>query len=393
MTQDKSIASRRATALAELLDIPDSYYQLATERYRSLGEWLHRPESQVAGYEPAVCSQGSFRYGTVNRPLFKKDEYDLDAVAELLLLTKGDMSQKNVKRLLGDEVKAYAAARNFTAPPEEKPRCWRLDYADKVKFHMDILPAIPEDEMFKQALARRGVDPDLAMWSIAITDYRHPAYAAIQRDWPQSNPKGFARWFEARMRVQAERQLKAMLEQRALASIDDVPTWEWKTPLQRAIQILKRHRDVMFKDNCDVAPISMILTTLAAHAYVGEDDLHDALAGILDRMPAHVRSTAPRIPNPVNPGEDFADRWKSDARLEPNFWKWHMRAKADVEALSGFLNSAEIREYAEKNLRLDLDDDTTRNLASDPRVGGSAVRPSAVAPIVIASAPKPWAQR
>jgi hypothetical protein len=51
---------------------------------------------------------------------------------------------------------------------------------------------------------------------------------------------------------------------------EDVPTYELKTPLQRAIQLLKRHRDVMFVDNLDVAPISMILTNLAGHAYGGE---------------------------------------------------------------------------------------------------------------------------
>ena len=80
------------------------------------------------------------------------------------------------------------------------------------------------------------------------------------------------------MRVQAQRHLKAMLEKRALASIDDVPTWERRTPLQRTIQILKRHRDVRFKDNCEFAPISMIITTLAAQAYQGEEDLYEALA-------------------------------------------------------------------------------------------------------------------
>jgi hypothetical protein len=193
------------------------------------------------------------------------------------------------------------------------------------------------------------------------------------------------------MRVQAERRLKAMLEQRALASIDDVPTWEWKTPLQRAIQILKRHRDVMFKDNCDVAPISMILTTLAAHAYAGEEDFYDAVEGIVDPMPNYVRRNNPRIPNPVNPAEDFADRWRSDARLEPNFWKWHVQAKADVAALESFLDSSDIREFSTKKLRLDLDDDLSRSLAS--KVSASPIMRPSVAPIAIASAPRPWAER
>ena len=36
-----------------------------------------------------------------------------------------------------------------------------------------------------------------------------------------------------------------LVESRAYAKVDDVPPYEWKTPLQRSIQIMKRHRDVM----------------------------------------------------------------------------------------------------------------------------------------------------
>ena len=393
MISNTSLANRRAAALVELLDIPDSHYELARDRYRSFGEWLHRPESTVLMYDPAVCPQGSFRYGTVNRPLFKKDEYDLDMVTEFLLLTKGDKTQKQVKGMLGDEVKAYAVAKQFKSPPEEKHRCWRLDYADKVKFHMDILPAVPEEEAVKQAIARLGVDPRLAAMAIAITDDRHRAYAILERNWPKSNPKGFAKWFEARMRVQAEQRLRALLEQRALASIDDIPTWQWKTPLQRAIQILKRHRDVMFKDNPELAPISMILTTLAAHAYEGEDTVYNALVGILDRMPDYVRPSAPRIPNPVNPGEDFADRWKTDGRLESAFWRWHMQAQADVATLAGQLTAEGISDFATKKFRLDLADDIAHDLASTVRVVSPARPAAAAAPVVIGSAPRPWSPR
>jgi hypothetical protein len=192
--------------------------------------------------------------------------------------------------------------------------------------------------------------------------------------------------------VQAEKRLKAMLEQRALASIDDVPAWEWKTPLQRSIQILKRHRDVMFKDSPDAAPISMILTTLAAHAYGGEEDLYDALVGIVERMPDYVRSSAPRVPNPVNPAEDFADRWKSDPRLETSFWLWHTQAKADVDALARRLDADGLREYATKKFRLNPTDDTARDLASSIHVA-TPTRSSLAAPLVIASAPRPWSQQ
>jgi Adenylyl/Guanylyl and SMODS C-terminal sensor domain len=45
-------------------------------------------------------------------------------------------------------------------------------------------------------------------------------------------------------------------------SIEDVPEWQVKTPLQRAIQILKSHRDVRFQGDPENRPVSIILITL-----------------------------------------------------------------------------------------------------------------------------------
>ena len=69
--------------IVDSLDIPESYYQRAANRHRSLGEWLCRPESKVAIYNPHITPQGSFRYGTVTRPLNADGEYDLGNVVTL----------------------------------------------------------------------------------------------------------------------------------------------------------------------------------------------------------------------------------------------------------------------------------------------------------------------
>ena len=70
----------------------------------------------------------------------------------------------------------------------------------------------------------------------------------------------------------AEARRLDLVKRRSYATIEEVPTYELKTPLQRAIQLLKRHRDVMFADNPEVAPISMILTNLSGRAYNGEEE-------------------------------------------------------------------------------------------------------------------------
>src|SRR5437660_5644200 len=114
-------------SLIDSFDIPESYYRRAADRHRSLGEWLCRPESKVAAFQPHVSPQGSFRYGTVNRPLLATEEYDLDNVTTLTM-AKTAMTQKQLKELYGTEIKEYARANGMIAPVEEKDRCWRLAY-------------------------------------------------------------------------------------------------------------------------------------------------------------------------------------------------------------------------------------------------------------------------
>lgn len=116
-------------------------------------------------------------------------------------------------------------------------------------------------------------------------------------------------------------------------SVEEVPPYKWRTPLQRSIQLLKRHRDVMFMENPKVAPISMVITNLATRAYNGEPNLFEAVINILDRMADFVRPSRPRVPNPANPAEDYADKWNTDPDLEQNFWAWQTQAKADFSRL------------------------------------------------------------
>ena len=385
MVTDGERIDNSLRTLAELLEIPDSHQQLAIDRYEALGKWLHRKESAVRQYDPMVYPQGSFRYGTVIRPLLVSDEYDLDLVCQLVL-GKTAVTQQQVKGLVGVEIKAYAEANHFETPAQEKKRCWRLDYADHVKFHMDILPAIPEDAQVRELLVSLGVDRHIAELAVAITDRTHPNYTIVDRDWPYSNPKGYGRWFEGRMKLVTTARVKMLVEKRVYASIDEVPAFEWKTPLQRSIQILKRHRDVMFKDNPDGKPISMILTTLAGRSYEGQVDLADALIEIVDQMPTWVNDRRPRVPNPVHPGEDFADKWKSEPESEENFWLWHQQVQADLRTLAAGMDERQIRRHFANKYAVDLSEDKARELAARP--GGSGQRPAPV--VTIKTGQQPW---
>ncbi len=380
------VESQLLEKVADTLDIPKSYYVKAVKRHKSLGEWLCRPESKIASLHPHVSPQGSFRYGTVNQPLKPGDVYDLDNVTTLMI-GKTAMTQQQLKTLYGEEVKAYAKAHGMLAPVEEKNRCWRLLYSDDVAFHLDTLPCVPEEMAVIEAIAGRGVSPEFARRAVAITDLRHPYFKQITSSWPSSNPRGFARWFEGRARQAAAIRMRWLVEARLYASVDDVPPYEWKTPLQRSIQILKRHRDVMFIDCPELAPISMIITNLAAQAYQGETDLWVALRNIVERMPLFVRPTHPRVPNPTDLAEDYADRWASNPALEEKFWTWLRQVKADLDRLPAIIGG----DFLSKNLRSAFRVDLSENdLASFHRQSGSKGVIASAPSIQITSAPRPW---
>ena len=324
--------SQLLESIAKALDISDSHYEQAVRRYESIGEWLERDESKIACYNPETYPQGSFALGIVTRPVLNVEEYDLDLVSELNL-KKDEITQEGLKNLVGYEIRSYACANNMNSPAKEGRRCWTLSYADGAQFHIDILPAIPDIESFKELLESQGYP--LSTWAdsaIAITDKTLPNYSYIDPDWPRSNPKGYAAWFRSRMEIEFNVRHEFLAESMQ-ARVDEVPEYRIKTPLQQSIQILKRHRDLMFVEDPDDKPISIIITTLAAHAYNNESDLLDALQNIIKGMPRYIRSNngVTWIPNPVNPLENFADKWQEHPQREQNFYRWLQRVQQDLD--------------------------------------------------------------
>ena len=352
------------------IEIPRSYYEKAVARHRSLGEWLCRPESRVAVFGPVVVPQGSFRYGTVVRPVVADHRYDLDNVTTLQI-EKTRLSQKALKELYGAELKEYTAAHNMTDPVEERNRCWRIFYADAFSFHLDSLPCIPEDVRVVEAIIAAGVPRHLAVLAVAITDKRHLHYAQISAELLSSNPRGFADWFEECARSWAQSRLQELVKGNFYAAVEDVPAYEFKTPLQQSIQILKRHRDMMFRANIKVAPISMIVTNLAATAYDGEQDLYAALRNIVGKMPQFVQPERPRVPNPANPAEDYADKWFLDRNLERSFWRWQTQVQADLRNLEKLVAGDRLGDDVERIFGVTLSEEQLESAGPASKASGS----------------------
>jgi hypothetical protein len=127
---------------------------------------------------------------------------------------------------------------------------------------------------------------------------------------------------------------KSAIARSLQAKTEQVPDWRVKTTLQRSIQILKRHRDIAFGDDAD-RPISIIITTLAAHAYGGNGDLFSVLRHIVNGMPDHIerRDGVWWVPNPVQLEENFADRWNTHQERYRKFLEWLDQVRADLISL------------------------------------------------------------
>lgn len=343
-----SAAAGYMEKLAEELDVPPSRYEEAKSRYKSVAEWLGREESTLKDLDPDVYVQGSFGLGTPIRPVNEDEHYDVDLVCELKAANK-QLTQRQLKHLLGVEMRAYAKSHNMNKVGEGR-RCWTLDYAAGAQFHLDALPAIPDAEGQRQVLLARKLSSAWSETAIAITDKEHELYEVVSDEWPHSNPRGYKEWFRSRMRVAFEARRGAMaLEFRA--AVEDIPSYRVKTPLQQAVQILKRHRDLMFANDPDDKPISVILTTLAGLAYQNEPNVALAMQAILRRMDSFIGRDAQGhavILNPTDPAENFADRWRDNPKRKDNFYAWLARARTDFENLGQQTNTQRLVEGAER---------------------------------------------
>lgn len=298
---------------AETLDIPDHLYEDAVLKYEDVGAWLAAEGSELHRYSPEIYPQGSFRLGTMIKPFTKKDEYDIDLVCHLQI-NKERTTQTELKERVGDRLKKRP---DIAEIMEECRRCWSLDYPRQ--FHMDVLPAIPNVER--------------PSTGILLTDTE-------LRAWQRSNPKLYAEWFYGRMRIIFEEK-RTTLAKSYQMNVEEVPEWQVKTPLQRAVQVLKRHRDIHFQNNQDNSPVSIIITTLAAKAYRNQGNLYDALLDIVRDMPKFIENRNGEwwVPNPVDPGdpgENFANKWNEKPERRLAFFTWLKKVESDfTSAIQG----------------------------------------------------------
>ncbi len=323
--------------LGRSLDISKTQYEAAVTSYEFAGNWLAQEDSPIARYEPEVKPQGSFLLGTMIKPVHEEDDLDIDLVCQLTG-KQASWTPYDLKQVVGNRLKANGTLARLLE--EEGRRCWTLKHADPARFHLDILPAIVSENfkiLLEKSLSAAEIEEaeDLA---IRITDQKERNYRTSRdlSEWLKCNPFGYAAWFKERASLDLRKAL-ALLE-----AVQPVPKYQKeKLPLQRIVQILKRHRDIMFEGHED-KPISIIITTLAARAYRKQSNILEGLVDVIDRIPRFIEERYEPslgrkikwIANPVNLCENFADKWPANPKREEKFYQWLSQVRVDIENVS-----------------------------------------------------------
>ena len=305
--EEKKQFSEILETLGETLDITETQYNTAVSSYGAVGEWLAKPESSLAPYKPVVRPQGSFMLGTMIKPICEDDDLDIDLVCELTGKNP-QWTQYHLKQVVGNRLKANETYKNML--DREGRRCWTLMYSDSANYHMDILPSLVcsgYNIVLEKAFSDTALEKDYELLAIRITDNKQNNYYTdtIAENWMKSNPFGYGRWFFNAANIVSLRKSIMLAE-----AVSPVPKYnKEKLPLQRVVQILKRHRDAL----------TNVSTNMRNY--------------IESRYDSSIGRTIKWIPNPVNPEENFADKWVEHPQREKNFYKWLNQVEQDIQII------------------------------------------------------------
>ncbi len=284
--------------IAKDLDLTDTENDAIVSSYEAVGNCLIESK-ELKEFCPNVFPQGSVRLGTVVKPL-KSDDYDVDLVCEL---NSKCLSAKEVKHIVGNALKN---SRYVSQLEKEHGRCWTLNYNANPPYHIDILPGacLPNDR-------------------VKATNFIDNSYC-----WLYTNPKGFAKWFLSLKKQQLNETFKD--------SVEPIKEYSGKSVLQRAVQLIKRHRDVYFKENPDDGPASVIITALTGLSYNNESTIEDVLKNGPIQWISHIgfKDDKLSIKIPSLPDDDYADKWNEEGmKSVNNFLKWHRQLIEDLDNL------------------------------------------------------------
>lgn len=246
------------------VQLAPSRYKVAAERHETLAEHIGRYGSPLHGRIVRVYPQGSMAIGATIAARASNDEYDVDAMVELL--ESAEASPKAILDRLFEAVRGEPGSRYYDMAVRCS-RCVQVRYGDRM--HVDLTPAV-----------LRAGRPERE----SVIFHHRPETPSVPGYHVVANPYGFAAWFKAQ--TPPEPLLKALLhegmtfDQRVQAETEPLPDQTAPHEASRALaslQLIKRFRNLRYNNRDGRCPPSILLTKQVASHVTAEPGLARAL--------------------------------------------------------------------------------------------------------------------
>ena len=290
----------------------------AVDRYETVSQWIDRPSSPLHGMVEQTYAQGSMAIGATIARSSERDEYDIDAMAQLALARETD--PEVALSLLETSIRGEQGSL-YHDMTIRRTRCVTIQYADGM--HLDLTPAILLSELRERTSF---------IFHSKLEEPRE------QRRRLYANPWGFADWFAAMTPATEDKAFAEYFEQRSLevtrlrmiaeAATEPVPD---QLPAYRksraliALQLIKRFRNLRYERRANLRrPPSVLLSKYVAdHANrtttLADEVLHQAHAML------EVFEAAQRVgrfvyeQNPTCREDVLTDRWPATPEEQNRF--------------------------------------------------------------------------
>ena len=298
--------------IAIRVQLSQTAHDKAVQRYETIADWLDRDGSPLAGRIDLFYPQGSMAIGAAIASGVTQDDYDLDMVlqAECRGLPPQEVLDQLFRALNGKPGSRYYGT------VKRRTRCVTVEYA---AMHIDVTPA-------ERLFATRERESH-------IFHHKHPQNGG-QRI--VANPYGFAEWFKqktpdtgfAEQYAERARAYEATLLVEA-AETEPVPPSEpvlGKSLAVVALQLLKRWRNVQYRQRGGRKPPSIMMSKLVADAAgqtstLSEELLHQAREMLAFFERSHEAGQRVHVQNPVCPRDVLTDRWPANLSDQAVFVK------------------------------------------------------------------------
>lgn len=292
--------------IIELFTLSKDDFLRLKELYDEIGEWLDTGK-ELKNYGVEIIPQGSVALGTAIKPFDLNDDYDVDLLCVVNSHNLRNQPQQ-LKKIVGDRLDER---NDMECDLVEGKRCWIINYTDH---HVDILPCVPDKEK-----------DDGSFICTKKEDIFGTCYLTHS-----TNPVKYKEWF-----FQQGQSAKLLTE-----AVQRLTMVEERTDLQKIVQLLKMHRN-SFCNECGVEhddkPISIIITTLAAKAFINTkyNNIFDLFCKIANALEFYITKIDNLfyVYNPVDSEENFADKWQQYPERKKWFFCWLDNLKTDVKLI------------------------------------------------------------